>query len=140
MRLITHRVASSGIDLLISSSRQLAACYKQSVSARWLLFGMSVLAFAQESAPPTVVPQDGLRVMHCIKSGDRDWLAPPLSGERETLRFGFTRDGVSYPGESHLIVVVYEARSKGQVFDLLDQSSKRQMRLKIVNNGRFTAL
>ena len=100
--------------------------------------GASLTAFAQALPAPAAVPHNGVRAMHCIKSGDRDWLIPPPSGNSGTLRFGFTRDRKSYPDQSHVIVVVYESRSKGQVFDLLEKPTKGQVRLIVVNNGRFS--
>ena len=105
-----------------------------------LLFVLSLTALAQPGAySAAAIPQDGLNAMHCIKSGDRDWLSPPLS-EARTLRFGFGWDRRSNRGQSHLIVVVYEDRSKGQVLDLLEEHSNGQLRITVVNNGSFRML
>ena|SRR5437763_1681986 len=95
-----------------------------------VLLLLSKVAFAQN--PATL-----MRAMHCIKSGDRDWLSSPLS-EQNTLRVGFIRDTTSYPGERHLVVAVYQSISDGQVFDLREESNGKKHLLTIENNGKFS--
>jgi hypothetical protein len=77
------------------------------------------------------------QAMHCIKNGDRDWLSSPLSEER-TLQAGFTSDAHSYPGEKHIIVVVYQGQTEGQVFDLKEGVAAGKRLLSVVNNGAFS--
>jgi hypothetical protein len=116
-----------------------APCYKQNVVVRsLLLLAASLTALGQAPVPAAEIPPRVLDAMHCIKSGDRDWLIPPLSDERGLLRFGFKWDRASWPGQRNLFVVIYESRSIGQVFLLADETKNGKTRLTIANNGRFS--
>lgn len=99
-------------------------------------FALVLLACA--SAVPQAKTQTTLlEALHCIRSGDQNWLNSPLD-TREMLLAAFTHDSESYPGETHLIVVVYENGSHGQFFDLKQKTNGTKHAFDIENNGAFT--
>jgi hypothetical protein len=74
-------------------------------------------------------------VTHCIKAGDRDWLDAPLS-DAKSFYVGLTHDRRSYPGEDHIIAVVFQSRTAGQFFDITATCNDKCV-YTIQNNGAF---
>jgi hypothetical protein len=95
-----------------------------------------LFVFATHALPEGLKVLETQAVMHCIKAGDRDWLNGSLSNATG-FRVGLIHDRESYPSKDHIIVVVFETDSKGQVFDLTAECKNKQCVYTIVNNGSF---
>lgn len=91
---------------------------------------LSVEAVNAQAAPNIA------QVMHCIKSGDRDWLTSPLSEAKE-LQVGATYDRKSYEGKTTIVVVVFQTPAKGQMFDLTEERKGSERIYTVENNGSF---
>lgn len=79
-----------------------------------------------------------LEVMHCLKAGDLDWLADSRALQKtRSFQVGLRHDSKSYAGQEHLIVVVFENRVQGDVFDLTRRQSRLHRTYRVENNGEF---
>ena len=75
-----------------------------------------------------------VRMMHCIQAGQ--WLVRPLS-EQKQWRVSYTRDVKSYPGQEHIVLLVFSTERNGQVFDFARERSGAKTSLAITNNAGF---
>lgn len=79
-----------------------------------------------------------IEIMHCLKVGDRDWLADSAAlAKAKWLRVGITHDRRSYSGEDVIFAVVLESPASGDVFELTRHSDKTHREYTIENNGSF---
>ena len=83
--------------------------------------------------------QETLEVMHCLKSGDMEWLANSQAlTNAKTFVVGLVHDRTSYEYHwDHIVVVVFENRTRGDVFDLTHEDQGNHRTYRIENNGEF---
>ncbi len=89
-------------------------------------FPLASISAAQVSSRATAI-----QTFHCV---EEKGLSAPLSGQGQ-WQVGFARDIRSYPGEEHIIVIVFSGTTAGQVFDVLRERSGPSVSLHIVNNA-----
>ena len=98
-------------------------------------FALVLLACA--SAVPQTQSRPGLlEALHCIRAVDSNWLDSPLA-ERKVLVAGYIRDSESYPGYTHLMVVIYETQSRGAYFDMVLEVQGTKHLMTLANAGAF---
>jgi hypothetical protein len=110
--------------------------YQGNNMTKFVLF-IVLLGFAQQAQPERDSLLEAQAVMHCIRAGDRDWLIAPASSATR-LRVGLIHDRKAYEGKDHIVVVVFESNTNGQVFDLRAEYENKQYVYTVVNNGSFT--
>src|SRR5215469_7582052 len=96
---------------------------------------LSMVCLSREALNAQAAPNIA-QVMHCIKSGDRDWLTSPLSEAKE-LQVDATYDRTSYEGQTHIVLAVFQTPAKGQVFDLTLERKGSERIYTVENNGSF---
>ena len=102
--------------------------------------------YAQASRPNAVPTRaesrritEIIEVTHCLKVGDIDWLGDSaVLDKAKILQVGLRHDRKTYPGEDVIFIVVFENRTKGDVFELTRQDHKGIRSYRIENNGSFT--
>lgn len=101
----------------------------------WMILMTGLLGGANCPAQ-SLPPKDLMQAMHCITSNHGGWLTPPLSRQKQWPA-SVARERMGYPHEDHMVVVVYENASRGQMFDLSAHINAGKWRYKIENNGTF---
>lgn len=81
---------------------------------------------------------EAVEIAHCLKTADLDWLADSVVLETaKRVQIGLRHDRRTYPGQDVIIVVVFEGRSKGHVFEVIREDQEENRAYRIENNGSF---
>lgn len=104
-----------------------------------LVIVASVCASARPHLQQGPKTAEAIEVMHCLKSGDLDWLGnSPMLENAKSVSMGLRHDRKSYEREDHIIVVIFEHRTRGDVFDLTREDRGNRRIYRIENNGEFS--
>ncbi|HWX53395.1 MAG TPA: hypothetical protein VN176_02265 [Verrucomicrobiae bacterium] len=92
---------------------------------------LTVLSLTGVSAAQISSRSNAIQTLRCV---DQKGLSAPLS-EQKQWQVSFARDVKSYPGEEHIIAVVFSGAHSGQVFDMQRKRAGTKISLNIVNNS-----
>jgi hypothetical protein len=73
--------------------------------------------------------------VHCVVHGDHDWLAN--GSQQDAIIVSATLDKISYPKQTHLILLVHMESESGQAFDFQLGRTADKLLYTIQNNADF---